>query len=173
MLSSAHTKEKASNRKRLIKVAENIRYLSRQGIAFRGDGDEVDSNFMQLMHLRALDDPDLVSFLSKKTNKYTSPQIQNELIKIMALQILWHVSTLVQASKYFALMADEVSDSANNEQFVICLRWVNDNLELNEDFIGLYHVESIQADVLVGCLQDCMLHLNIDILWFPVLQWCS
>ena len=68
-----------------------------------------------------------------------------------------------QASKYFALMADEVTDSANNEQFVICLQWVNDNLEPNEDFIGLYHVMSIQADVLVSCLQDCMLHLNIDI----------
>ena len=81
----------------------------------------------------------------------------------MALQILQHVPTLVQASKYFALMADEVTDSANNEQFVICLRWVNDNLEPNEDFIGLYHVESIQADVLVGCLRDCMLRLNIDI----------
>ena len=74
MLSSAHTKEKASNQKCLVKVAENIRYLSRQGIAFRGDGDEVDSNFLQLMHLRALDDPDLVSFLSKETKKYSSPQ---------------------------------------------------------------------------------------------------
>ena len=46
-------------------------------------------------------------------------------------------------------MADEVTDLANNEQFVTCIRSVNDNLEPNEDFIGLYHFKSIQAAVLV------------------------
>ena len=162
MLSSAHAKEKASKRKCLMKFAENIRHLSSQRIAFCGDGDEVHSNFMQLIHLRALDDPNLVVFVSKKTNKYTSPQIQNELLRIMALQSLQCISTLIQASKYFALLADEVTDSANNEQFVICLQWVNDNLEPNQDFIGLYHVQSLQAGVLVGCLKDCMLCLNTD-----------
>ena len=60
-------------------------------------------------------------------------------------------------------MADEVTDSASNEECVIYLRWVNDNLEPNEDFTRLYPLEYIQADVLVGCLQDCMLSLNIDI----------
>ncbi len=56
MLSTAHAEHKASNRHYLIKVAQNIKFLARQGIAFRGDGDESDGNFMQLLHLRALDD---------------------------------------------------------------------------------------------------------------------
>ena len=42
MLSSTHAKEKATNRKCLIKIAENIKYLAKQGIAFRADGDEGD-----------------------------------------------------------------------------------------------------------------------------------
>ena len=53
-------------------------------------------------------------------------------------------------------MADEVTDSLNKEQFVICLRWVDDNFVPSEDFIGLHHVESIQAGELVACLKDTL-----------------
>ena len=88
MLSSAHTQQKALNRHYLIKVAQNIRFLSRQGIALRGDADKSDGNFMQLMHLRAIDDTTINDMLKKKTDKYTSPQIQNELLNIMSLHIL-------------------------------------------------------------------------------------
>ena len=75
MLSTAHAEQKASNRHYLIKVAQNITFLARQGIAFHGDSDESDGNFMQLLHLRALND----SKITDKSHKYASPQIQNEL----------------------------------------------------------------------------------------------
>ena len=67
MLSSAHTQQKALNQHYLIKVAQNIRFLSRQGVALRGDTDESDGNFMQLMHLCAIDDTTINDML-KKTN---------------------------------------------------------------------------------------------------------
>lgn len=51
MLSSTHAKQKASNRTCFVKVARNIQFLTRQGTAFHGNGDEVNSSFMQLMHL--------------------------------------------------------------------------------------------------------------------------
>ena len=35
-------------------------------------------------------------------------------------------------------MADECTDVANKEQFNICIRWINQNLEGHEYFIGLY-----------------------------------
>ena len=34
-------------------------FLSRQGIAFRGDHDETDSNFILLLKLRGIDDPSI------------------------------------------------------------------------------------------------------------------
>ena len=43
-------------------------------------------------------------------------------------------------------MADEVTDASNHEQFFICLRWVDQFLEVHEDFIGLYKVDNIKAD---------------------------
>ena len=109
---------------------------------------------MQLLQLRALDDPEILTMLSKKTDKYTSPQIQNELIKIISEQILRKIAESIQQARYFALMADKVTDTSNKEQFVICFRWVDDDFEVNEDLIGLHHVASITSDVLVGCLKD-------------------
>ena len=34
-------------------------------------------------------------------------------------------------------MADECADVTNEEQLVICLCWVDENLEAHEDFVGL------------------------------------
>ena len=35
--------------------------------------------------------------------------------------------------KYFTIMADESADIANEEQLVICFRWVDDDFEIYED----------------------------------------
>ena len=163
MLSSAHTQQKAINRHYLVKVAQNIRFLSRQGMALRGDGDESDSNFIQLMHLRSLDDSTVSDMLKKKTDKYTSPQIQNELLSIMSLNILRKIASSLQQARYFAIMADEVTDASNKEQLVVCFRSVDDHFQPTEDFVGLHHVESINADTLVRCLKDTMLRMNLSI----------
>ncbi len=86
--------------------------------------------------------------LEQKSDKYTSPQIQNELIKIMSMNILREIACSIQESRYFSIMADEVTDSSNKEQLVVCFRWVDSNFFPVEDFVGLYHVDSITADTL-------------------------
>ena len=52
--------EKQINQQCLLKIAHNIRFLARQCISFRGDGDEDDRNFMQLIYLRGNDDSNLL-----------------------------------------------------------------------------------------------------------------
>lgn len=49
---------------------------------------EVVSNFHQLLLLRWEDDEMLSNWLSRRTEKYTSPEIQNEMIEVMSLWIL-------------------------------------------------------------------------------------
>ena len=56
----------------------------------------------------------------------------------MALNILREIAEDINANVFYVIMADEVTDAANNEQFVICFRCLNDLLEVHEDFIGLY-----------------------------------
>ena len=56
-LQSELTKQKMENRQMLLKILSNICFLARQSIAIRGEGDEENSNFIQLFKLRGEDDP--------------------------------------------------------------------------------------------------------------------
>ena len=51
-------------------------------------------------------------------------------------------------------MADEVTDSSNREQLIICSRWVDNQLTAHEEFIGLYSVDKIDAVTLVHIIKD-------------------
>ena len=59
-------------------------------------------------------------------------------------------------------MCDETTDNSNDEQAVVCLRWVNDEFEVREDFIGLYKLESTKADCITKMLNDVLLMLNLS-----------
>lgn len=89
MLAKQHEVEKRSNRKMLLKA---IRFLSRQGLALRGEDNESSSNFFQALKLFD-SEGGIKEWLECKQNKYTSPDIQNEIWKIMALQILCNVAS--------------------------------------------------------------------------------
>ena len=75
-LRQIYAANKSMNRKMLLKILQNIKYLARQSIGLRGVGDESDSNFIQLLHLRACDDPRVEDLIKKKANKYTSRDSQ-------------------------------------------------------------------------------------------------
>lgn len=142
----------------LLKVLSNIRFLARQGIALCGDGDENDSNFIQLLKLRGLDDPRIEPWLQRKTDKYISHDLQNELLKVMALSVLREIAASINRSTFFCVMSDECTDSSNREQLVTCIRWINDQLEPHEDFIGLYQVD-ICADTLVAVIKNTLIQI--------------
>ena len=54
----------------------------------RDDGNEFNSNFVQLLHLHGLNcgDIDVGSWLVKKMNKCTSPDVQNECLELHSLR---------------------------------------------------------------------------------------
>ena len=132
LLSEAHREEKATNRRMLLKILQCIRFLAHQGLPLRGVGADADSNLLQLQ-LQCVDCPELSVWLSKKTDKYTSHDIQNEMMKIMALQILRQVCERIRDSGWYTIMADECTDVANKEQFTICIRWVGEDMQDHED----------------------------------------
>ena len=103
MLSMAHAAEKAVNRQILF------RFLACQGLALRGDGKEDDS---RLMKLSAMDDPRIMDWLKKKSNRYMCPEIQNELLKVMSMNILREITKEIQGSLFLTIMTDEATDHA-------------------------------------------------------------
>lgn len=129
-LSTQVKREKLERRQCFLKVLSNVRFLARQGLPFRGHGDhESDSNFLQLMKLRSEDDSRIVGWLERKTSKYTAPDMQNEILKTMALQVLRQVVESIQSAPFLTIMIDETTDVSNKEQLVVCFRWVDNNYE--------------------------------------------
>lgn len=163
-LSTIHQMEKAVNKRVFMTILQNIRFLARQGLALRGHDDSANSNFIQLLKLREFDcHDDVAEWMKRKTNKYTSPDIQNECLQIMALNILRDISKEIATNRMFTIMADECTDSSNKEQFTICIRWVDDNMLDHEDFIGLYNVGTIDANCLVATIKDVLLRMNLKL----------
>ena len=62
------------------------------------------------------------------------------------------MSRRTQNGVFYTIMADEVTDSSNQEQFLLCLGWVDEDLNPHEEFIGLHVVPNICADTLVACI---------------------
>ena len=91
LMGSDIKQQKATNRKMLIKILENVRYLARQGLPFRGH-DDSNGNFIQLMVLRGVDCPIVEAWMKTKKDTYLSYDIQDELIKLFASDILGDVS---------------------------------------------------------------------------------
>ncbi len=161
MLSNIHSQTQQENRRVLLKILEMVRYLGRQGIAFRGH-DELESNFIQLFKLLGKDDPKLNVWFQHKGDRYLSPTIQNEMLQLMSVTIQREISSDIHAATHFTIMADECTDSANNEQLVICFRWVDHKLEVHEDFIGLYSIPDISASTIFSVINDCLMRMNLQ-----------
>ena len=99
--------------------------------------------------------------VTKKRGKYTHPDSQNEFLKIMSLSILKEIASNIQNGIYYTIMADQVTDASNEEQFVMRLRSLNDDLVPHEDLIGLYKVPNICEDFLVSCIRDALICMNL------------
>ena len=81
MSNDAAKKTMETNRFCLLKIIECLQYLARQAMPMQGDADE-ESNFTQLLKLRGKDQPVLLKWLERKEDKYTSHEIQNEIIPV-------------------------------------------------------------------------------------------
>ena len=160
MLDSALRKEREINQKCLLKIIETLQYLSRQGIPLRGH-DDAESNFIQLLLVRSKNVPELKSWLSKKKGKYTSHDIQNELVCIMANQVLAKLLVEIRQT-FFSLICDEGTDCSNKELLSFCLRWVNDNLDVHEHFLGFYEIPDIKSQTIISSIKDIMIRMQLE-----------
>ena len=139
-----------------MKILSRIRYLARQRLPLRSHNDS-ESNFRQLLLLRAEDDPNFQEWLHKETNRFTSLAIQNGILKDMAMHILRSIVKNIKKSSCYSTMADETTDIVNKEQFVICILWVDNDLNASKDFIGLRELSVTNAATLAFILKDAVL----------------
>ena len=124
---------------------------------------EENSNFHQLLKLQAQENPEIIEWLRKRDDKYTSPAIQNEMLEAMALGMMRQISANIQNVQFFTIIADETADVSNKEQLVICTWWVDDCFVIHEDFISMHPLERTTADQVVAILKNALLRMNLNI----------
>ena len=165
MTYSAYAAKRYQNQKMFLKVISSIRYLARQGRPLRGNWDhdtgaELNSNFYQLMILRAENEPEVQNWLRKK-KKFMSPQVQNEIIELLASEVRRDISQDIQNAIYYTLMADQTADVSSKEQVAVCIRWVDENLCAHEDFVGMKPVARATAGEIVNVIADTLAEMNL------------
>jgi hypothetical protein len=160
------------NRKVLKSVAEAILFCARQCIALRGDHEDLvdesinSGNFLALLRLLAKHDPLLQEHLDlnlhKSNSQYISPTIQNELIEIMGNDIIRKdLIEEIKAADFYAVMADEVT-SHNHEQLSLCVRFVDKDRNVREEFMDFISMESITGEKIALAILNALESYGLD-----------
>lgn len=163
-LASVAASKQEEARACLLKIIGAVQLFARQGVAFRGH-DSSEGNLVQLLQYKAEEDPCLSRWLASKNNHYTSGTIQNEFLKLISTSIVRDISKKIQSIPHsqFSIMMNGTRDQSGKEQQAICLRYVDHDLVVHEDFIGLYEVSSTTGENLAKVVKDVLLHLNLSI----------
>ena len=131
MQSKAHRQWVIDNRLYLHRVIDAVLYLSRQGLTLRGDDESEDfqncGNFLELIDLIKSIDPNFCMQNAKMPDngKYTSAEIQNELLNIAASQIRQRICGETNDAGFMSIMVDESKDVSRKEQMSLCIRYVS------------------------------------------------
>ena len=119
-----------------------------------------------MLLLRSKDNPAIFKKLSSVTGannrKFTHRDYQNELLNLMANEVLRTKLNAIKQSKFYSTMCDEY-DVANKEQLSFCLRWIDENLCAREDFLGYYELPNIKSDTIVVVIRDCLTRFELPI----------
>ena len=77
--------------------------------------------------------------------------------------VLRKIASFIRDSQFYSIMVDKCVDASNREQLVLCFRWVDTNLDVHEDFFGLYQVPNITSDALQAAIKDTLLRMNLSL----------
>ena len=104
-ISSAHEEDNANNRKPLMKMLSNIRVLVRQGITDVVTDKEIILTSHRFFTFELKTILLMPHCWSRKTNKYAW-QMQNEMLKVMGLEVLRDVAASLHSSPFYSIMTD-------------------------------------------------------------------
>ncbi|XP_065903857.1 zinc finger MYM-type protein 1-like [Dysidea avara] len=161
--SQSHANQKAKNRQLFLQILSSLKFLARQGLPLRGDKDEKDGNFMQVLKLKSENNPAIADWLERTHPKHTSHQIQDEVLGIMAEHVITKISSSIHDAPFISIMSDETTDITNKEQLTIVIRWVTDDFEVHEEFVGLYVVPSIDSNTIFAKIIIVLELLNLSV----------
>ena len=129
--------------------------MAQQELDARGD-DDGESNFIQLMRLQSKTFPEPTDWLSKKTEIYTSYDVQNEIVNLMSNKIVTNLLKSV-GNYIFSVVCDEYMDVSNKEESTFFMHWMNNDLEVSEKFLRFYEIPDIKSGTIVNIMKNILL----------------
>lgn len=157
------------NRMRLNTSIQSVRFLAMQGCAFRGHNECEDStnrgNFIEF--IKSLGEynekiGEITLEHAPRNAKYTSPQIQKEILNIFANKVRNKIREEIGQSKY-CILVDEARDDSRKEQMALVLRFVDANGFIRERFFEIVSVEDTCASTLKKELSFVLSRYKLDI----------
>ncbi|KAF0764466.1 zinc finger MYM-type protein 1-like [Aphis craccivora] len=130
--------QKRFNQKVITMLMDITRTLARQGLAYRGEGEnEENSNFNQIVLLLSRHSPIMKKWLDEKMfikyhMTYLSHESQNEFISLLACETKKKVIAQVVDSGMYSVMADTTPDVSHKDQLSVCVRYVDSLGEISE-----------------------------------------
>ena len=128
-----------------------VRFLLRQGLAFRGDDESENSsnqgNFLALLHFLSDHNDDIraVTLENAPENlKLTSPDIQKDIVSAAAIETV-NVIMKDIGNSLFSILVDESRDVSMKEQMAVVLCYVDERGCVIERFVGVEHVVNTTA----------------------------
>lgn len=130
------------NRKVVEILLDITKTLGRQGIAFRGHGDDKEGNFYQIVMLMSKYCPDLKYWLNTTRMRpyhvtYLSAQSQNEFIELIGRQVQKRVIQEIKDAGMYSIMADTTPDVSHKDRLAIACRYVDAEGQPRERLMSL------------------------------------
>ncbi|KAG9458934.1 hypothetical protein H6P81_003442 [Aristolochia fimbriata] len=146
------TQEVLHNRLRLKTSVDVIRWLTFQACPFRGHDESLSSqnrgNFLEMVKLLASYNEQVSGVVlgnAPQNAKYTSPDIQKEILHVIANKVRNTIRSEIGEAK-FCIIVDEARDESKREQMAIVLRFVD-----KKGLIRMFNsVRSVLSDITIG-----------------------
>lgn len=170
MLDEQYQKQVSENREYVKAVAQVLLLTCTQNIAQRGHRESLSDvtvnpgNFRKILQLVIQHNPTLKArFLEDNVvNRYTSKDIQNEILLTMANMVRDQIIEDVKSSGVFSVIVDETKDCAKTEQLSIVLRYFA-NSQLHESFVDFRAADGLDAQSLATEILAALQTYGLDV----------
>lgn len=176
MIVNRNQEEMKRNRAILTSIIDSIIVCGRQEMALRGHRDSGrltleeptanDGNLRALLRyrIRGGDSVLLDHITTAGANAtYLSPDIQNQILNIIGSYIQKTIIEKIRKAKFFTVLADETTDISRVEQFSMCVRYLDSENNIREDFLIFVPVHDVSGPGLASSLKDTLINLGLEL----------
>ena len=180
IIDDAVKKEIEANRAKLASISDTVLLCGRLGLAFRGHLDDSQyhpevgnystggvGKFVEMLNFRVRGGDKILEDHLKscgKNQSYISKTSQNKLIKCCGEVITDKIIADLKANKFYSIIADEAKDISNMEQMSLMLRFVDQEMNIREEFVGFLDCKyGLKGEQLAKIILDALRDFDISI----------